>query len=229
MRPKGFANAGLDQLEAVLKTAKRRRSQRALTWDGGRRMAVTYAIFDFGPGPGAISTAEHEAAHVIVAWRLGIPIRGVALMPSGGQRGVTVCDWEFLYGTRSGRDTCIAGFAVAYAGMARDVYREEELSFEDLLTQLPTDAQAIEDVCVKLRSWEQLDASNQSTVEADGRQLAQKLVLEECERIERLGDHLIFAQSMDEGEITAWLDADQQTKPEESSLASSPPTSKGNE
>lgn len=83
IRPQGFVEAGIEELEAILKTAVTRRAVRADHWDTPRRMAVTYALFDFGAGAGAVSTAEHEAAHVIVAWRLGIPVRGVALMPEG--------------------------------------------------------------------------------------------------------------------------------------------------
>lgn len=83
------------------------------------------------------------------------------------------------------------------------------MSFEELYNQLPTDADAIEDVQKKLRNWGQLGVSDDTEVEASaGRQLAQKLVAEEIARIERLGDHLITARSMDEQEIQTWLHAD---------------------
>jgi hypothetical protein len=93
--------------------------------------------------------------------------------------------------------------------MAHDIQNDGQLSFEELHNQLPTDADAIEDVRKTLRNWEKLDSSDEVEVEASaGRQLAQKLVIEETARIQRLGDHLVTVQSMNEQEIKTWLDAD---------------------
>jgi hypothetical protein len=93
--------------------------------------------------------------------------------------------------------------------MAHDLQKDEQLSFEELYNQLPTDADAIEDVRKTLQSWERPGASDEFEVEASaGRQLAQKLVTEEIARIRRLGDHLVTVQSMNEQEIKTWLHAD---------------------
>jgi hypothetical protein len=93
--------------------------------------------------------------------------------------------------------------------MAYDLQQNEQMSFEELYNQLPPDADAIEDVRNKLRDWEQLAISDKTEVEASaGRELAQELVTEEIARIQRLGDHLVTVQSMDEQEIQTWLHAD---------------------
>src|SRR5208337_4644875 len=69
-------------------------------WDGfdeedpfGTRLAVLYALFDFGPTSveSNLQAAEHEAAHAVVAWRLGIPVRRLFLNDDGELRGSTIC------------------------------------------------------------------------------------------------------------------------------------------
>jgi hypothetical protein len=115
----------------------------------------------------------------------------MALMPEGALRGGTICDWESLRDSYSSRDTCIRGFAVAYAGMAHDLQQDEQMSFEELYNQLPTDADAIEDVRNRLRNWEQLAIADETAVEASaGWQLAQELVTEE------IGGHTAIGRSL---------------------------------
>lgn len=146
-RPTGFAESGISRLEDVLKAAEVSGSCRARTWDAGRRMAVAYALFDFGPGPGSYGTATHEAAHAIVAWRLDIPVKGIALTADGERRGGAVCDWESLRSHHPNRETCIRGFAVAYAGALHEVMNDAEgRSFTEVFNELPTDAKVVQEI-----------------------------------------------------------------------------------
>lgn len=60
----------------------------------GRRPAVAYALFDFGPGVGSLPSAKHEAAHAVVAWRSNVPLIGIGLDPECDLGGGLACDWE---------------------------------------------------------------------------------------------------------------------------------------
>jgi hypothetical protein len=64
-RRAGILESGISQLEDILNGSVLCDSRPAETWDGGRRMAVAYALFDFGPGRGSYGTAAHEAAHTV--------------------------------------------------------------------------------------------------------------------------------------------------------------------
>jgi hypothetical protein len=139
-RPSGFSESGIFRLEDVLNASVLCDSRLAKTWDGGRRMAVAYALFDFGPGSGSYETAAHEAAHTIVAWCLSVPVRAIALTADGELRGGVICDWESLRDSQSNRETCIRGFAVAYAGAIHQAVNDDEgRSFPEILDTLPTD------------------------------------------------------------------------------------------
>jgi hypothetical protein len=213
-RPHGFCDEAIARLEHILRTAQVRRAVRVSPWDGLRRMAVTYALFDFGPGPGSLPTAEHEAAHAVVAKRLDVPVRFMGLAPEGDLRGGIVCDWESLRGALSNRDTCIRGFAVAYAGAQYDVLiSEDETTIVEVLNQLPTDSQAVEDVRNKFRDWEQSPSTADSAGESfKGCRLAEQIVREELERIERLGEHLLEARTMDEQALRNWFAEDEKAR-----------------
>jgi hypothetical protein len=220
-RPHGFSEAGVVRLEEVLKTAVVRDFERADDRDGfdeenpvGRRLAVTYALFDFGPGPGSLHTAKHEAAHAVVAWRLQIPVRSLVLTgvlaEEGELRGGTVCDWESLRGTLSNREACIRGFAVAYAGALHDARTEEGGGdFDEIFNQLPTDSSVAEYVRGKLIEWEQMSPAARTDEESsEGYQRADHLIGEELDRIERLGKHLLGVRQMDEQAIQNWFTQD---------------------
>jgi hypothetical protein len=218
-RPAGFSDANIARLEEVLKTAAVHDFEQAEDyWDGfdeedptGTRLAVLYALFDFGPTAvrSNLQAAEHEAAHAVVAWRLGMPIRRLFLNDDGELRGGTICDWESLRGTLPDREVCIRGFAVAYAGALHDVRMEEDRDFDEIFNALPTDHDAAADVRAKLAEWEKVPSNDRTEKESSkGYQLADSLVGEELDRIERLGRHLISVREMAEPAIRDWFDQD---------------------
>ena len=79
-RPSAYADDGISRLEAVLNSATVFNAIGSAPMDG-RRLAVAYALFDFGPGPGSLPSAKPEAAHAVVAWRYNVPLPGIGLDP----------------------------------------------------------------------------------------------------------------------------------------------------
>lgn len=218
-RPHGFSDAGIARLEEVLKTsAIHDFEQTEDYWDGfdeedptGTRLVVLYALFDFGPTgvDSNLRTAKHEAAHAVVAWRLGIPVRRLFLNDDGELRGGTVCDWESLRGTLSDREVCIRGFAVAYAGALHDVRMEKDGEFNEIFNALPADHDAVVDVRAKFVEWGKIPSTDRTDKESsEGYQRADSLVGEELDRIERLGKHLLSVLEMEEPAIRDWFDLD---------------------
>ncbi len=218
-RPYGFSDAGIARLEEVLKTCAIHDFEQAEdSWDGfdqedpsGTRLAILYALFDFGPTSveSNLQAAKHEAAHAVVAWRLGIPVRRLFLNDEGELRGGTICDWESLRSTLPNREVCIRGFAVAYAGALHDVRMEEDRDFNEIFNALPTDQDAAADVRAKLVEWEKISSIDSTDKEAlEGCQRADSLVGEQLNRIERLGKHLLSVREMAEPAIRDWFDHD---------------------
>jgi len=156
-----------------------------------------------------LQAAEHEAAHAVVAWRLGIPVRRLFLNDDGELRGSTICDWESLRSTLTNREVCVRGFAVAYAGALHDVRMEEDGDFNEIFNTLPTDNDAAADVRAKLVEWEKIPSTDRTDQESlEGYQRADSLVGEQLDRIERLGKHLLIVREMAEPAIRDWFDHD---------------------
>jgi hypothetical protein len=210
-RPSGYNHDGIARLEEVLNSALVCDSIRSGYIDGERRMAVAYALFDFGPGPGSYPLAAHEAAHAVVAWRLRVPLQGIGLAPDGELRGGVACDWESLRGQLSDRETCVQGFAIAYAGAIQDFRTEDEdgLSFSEIFNDLPTDANMVTYTRSLLNTWNGApDGTDTRAESSEGYQHAVEIVGEEQNRIERLATHLLDVVSMDQAAIIAWFAQD---------------------
>jgi hypothetical protein len=95
--------------------------------DGWVKTFVAYAVFGCdAPEPTDLQkTAEHEAAHAIIALRLGLRVQEIALFQTGEHKGGFVCDWKQARGSRIDTELVIAACAVAYAGAVVDFkYRE---------------------------------------------------------------------------------------------------------
>jgi len=211
VRPTGYNHDGIARLEAVLNSAAVCDSIRSGNIDGERRMAVAYALFDFGPGPGNYPSTAHEAAHAVVAWRLHVPLQGIGLAPDGDLRGGVRCDWESLRVQLSDRETCVQGFAIAYAGVIQDSRDEENqgLTFSEIFNDLPTDAKMVEYTRNLLNTLNGAPAGTDTSAESsEGYQRAEEIINEEQDRIERLATHLLEVVSMDEAAINAWFAQD---------------------
>jgi len=159
---------------------------------------------------GERATAKHEAAHAVVGWRLNIPVRHLSLSGDGQRRGGAVCDWESLRGELSNRETCIRGFAVAFAGAIHDTKSEgEEADFYEIWKQLPTNSGVVVQTREKLKEWEGLAPTADTDQESvEGFRLAERLIGDEHDRIARLGEHLFRMREMDEAAIVSWFAQD---------------------
>lgn len=218
-RPSGFSDAGIACLEEVLKTsAVHDFIQAEDYWDGfdeeepnGTRLAILYALFDLGPTSvvSNLHAATHEAAHAVIAWRMGIPVRRLFLSGDGELWGGTICDWESLRGSLPNREVCVRGFAVAYAGALHDVRMVKDGDFDEIFNSLPTDNSAAADVRAKLVEWERIPPTDRTDIESsEGYRRADSLVGKEFDRIDRLGKHLLSVREMAEQAIQDWFDLD---------------------
>jgi hypothetical protein len=67
----------------------------------------------------------------------------------------------------------------------------------------------VEDVRATFREWEQMPMARTDEESLEGYQLADRLVSEELDRIERLGGHLLGVREMDEQAIQDWFAQDE--------------------
>jgi len=155
----------------------------------------------------------HEAAHAVVAWRVGGPGGSLSIEDAikQGSRpldGCTVCDWKSLHNTLDDITVCRQGIAIAFAGAAMDATSTGE-SVEAALRRLPTDARAMHDATIQLRMWvESISQAEVDAVTSRGQQLATSIVNEEMSRIERLAQVLLARGTMDETSLGEWFSDD---------------------
>jgi len=159
------------------------------------------------------TTAMHESAHAVIAWRLGVPVRCLSLGdPHGGDSlsGYTCCDWkEPRARLNNDRRLCKNAFAIAYAGA---VFEKELLGDDSALSAITreesTDFKSVAYIKKCLVEWLGFSAGETQVVENDGRKLACNLVPEEMARIKRLAKVLLDQKRLDENTIRNWLKDD---------------------
>ncbi len=155
------------------------------------------------------SIAMHEAAHAVVAMRLGLPVRYVSIEQYQSEEGDcldgrTCCEWEALHDTIDNRTLCTRAFASAYAGAWLDAI-VSGTSFTDSLNKLPSDGRAVKRVQERLMSWEGVTFPDTKEVSLDGAELARTTVQQEMSSIERFAKMLVTKRSLNEEELKAWF------------------------
>lgn len=125
----GAINGASDSLRDVLETKLRKAIRKDVVEcdyiDGGFHYSVAYAIFESTDETSGFlrHTAEHEAAHAIVALRSGLKVTGIALIEEGSLRGGVECDWKASRSTVPDAQLITSSFALAYAGAVIDIDR----------------------------------------------------------------------------------------------------------
>ena len=119
----GASNSLRDALDSKLRKAIRRDVVDCIYEDGGIHYSVAYALFEStDETSGKLRhTAEHEAAHAIVAILTGLKVTGIALIEEGELSGGVVCDWKASRGTMLDEQLVTTSFALAYAGAIVDM------------------------------------------------------------------------------------------------------------
>jgi hypothetical protein len=197
-----------EPLRRSLSKASLRKVIPGTTKDGGFQTSVAYAVFncEVVKSTGMQKSAEHEAAHAIIALRLGLPIQEIALFDKGEHEGGVVCNWKQARGSRADRELVIAAFALAYAGAVIDLkYKGKGKDLQDVLNALPTDAARIKEARNTAIEWRiartQRDTDQFTTA---GFELALRLVPESWPFIVDLAEMLMEYESIDGDTLRNW-------------------------
>jgi hypothetical protein len=174
--------------------------------DGGIHYSVAYAVFESTDETSGLlrHTAEHEAAHAIVAIRSGLKVTGITLLEEGPLSGGVVCDWKASRHTMSDEQLITSSFALAYAGAVIDMERTGK-GIGETIGRLEWDKIAIEDSRRTAVEW-QLSSSiaETSALSAAGIEKAISLINEHRGLIHELADELMVKISLDEKELADW-------------------------
>jgi hypothetical protein len=209
-QPPGYDTNGIDELKRIIAPMKRG-VLRSPFIDGGTRLTMVYALLgrELTTEDEESLVAKHEAAHVIVAWRLALPVRFVSIEEYESEEddaldGRTLCEWQTLHGSMDSRSLCTNAFAAVYAGawLEATIYDEP---FSDAYERLATDSRAAEKVRQCLMTWEGIDSSDTQKESMDGAELARSIVQQEMPRIERLAEALLTKRFLDEEALKAWF------------------------
>jgi len=211
--PAGFDKSCLDELKQLIQPMRRGICQSDFVNEDVHQVVV-YALSrrDLEVEDKYLLTAKHEAAHVIVAQRLGLPGQSVSIeeyeSPTDtALNGRMYCDWESLRGARDNSTLCIQAFAVAYAGVWLEAI-VKGCSFSETYQDLPTDSRAATYIRQCLMQWDEVDMRSTEKESETGADLAKSIVENEMDRIDRLADHLADNRSMEEEEIAEWFAED---------------------
>lgn len=199
------------QLKSQLTPAIWRKIVPGKVKDGGFQTFVAYAIFEYGvPVPNDLrKTAEHEAAHAVLALGFGLRVVEIKLCPSGDQKGQFACDWKEARGRIPDSELLMAASAVGYAGAVIDFrYRAGGEDFQDIMNRLPTDTKRLQEVREAAVEWglAQDERAATSFTEA-GYYRAVQLVLENWRLIGDLAEMLEEQDALDSDSLENWFDA----------------------
>jgi hypothetical protein len=205
----GASDSLRDVLEAKLRKAIRKGVVECNYIDGGFHYSAAYAIFESTDETSGFlrHTAEHEAAHAIVAIRSGLKVTGIALIEEGPLRGGVDCDWKASRRTVPDVQLITSSFALAYAGAIIDMDRTGK-GIGETMGGLTWDCAAIEDSRNTAVEW-QLSPSTAETRELSGAGFEQaiRLIREHRELIQKLADELMDKASLDEKQLADWYRA----------------------
>ena len=206
----GAINGVSDSLRDVLETKLRKAIRKDVVEcdyiDGGFHYSVAYAIFESTDETSGFlrHTAEHEAAHAIVALRSGLKVTGIALIEEGPLRGGLVCDWKASRGRVPDAQLITSPFALGYAGAVIDIDRTGK-AIGATMDGLTWDKAAVEDSRNTAVEW-QVSPPTAETRELSGAGFEQaiSLISEHRELIQDLADELMDKASLNEEELAKW-------------------------
>lgn len=202
----GASNSLIDALNSKLRRAIRKDVVDCVYEDGGIHYSVAYALFEStDETSGRLRhTAEHEAAHAIVAILSGLKVTGIALIEEGELSGGVVCDWKSSRGTMPDQQLVTASFALAYAGSIIDMARTGK-GIGETMCALKWDKAAVEDSRSTAVEW-QVSSSIDETVGLSeaGFQRSISLITEHRELVQKLADELMDNVSLNGRELAEW-------------------------
>ena len=96
---------------------------------------------------GLCATAFHEASHVVVAKRLGLPVHSVSIKPASSEHGRpleggTLVRWDLLLGKREDLQLCQQAMTAAYAGIAWESMVSGR-KFNEVYSECPSDSEVV--------------------------------------------------------------------------------------
>jgi len=212
--PLGVPQKKAEALERILRSSMKRGVVRCPIPLGNAKLSVAYAIFscqDVPPQQVAEAaeeerTAEHEAAHAVVALLCGFKVDRIALHVSGELRGGVYCDWKASRGTTHDEDLLERAFAVAYAGSIMEMNRSGK-GIGETLEELPTDVDGIEDVRKTAVDWAVVsDLVETAKLSERGMQLATAIIQANEDLIAHLADELLLQRELNQDSIEAWFE-----------------------
>jgi hypothetical protein len=200
-----------EQLRENLSKAILRKVLSSGPGDGGLQTSLAYAVFNCEVlEPTDIQkTAEHEAAHAIVALRLGLPVERIALSDTGEHKGGVVCPWRHARGSRGDGELVTDACAVAYAGAVVDLkYRQKGKELQDVLNAIPTDTNRLKESRNTAIEWG-IAKTERDTAQftSAGFELAFRLVPESWPLIIDLAEMLMESNEIDGDTLRNWYHA----------------------
>lgn len=207
----GLEADSTEALRSRLKKAIRRDVVRCSYKDGGICYSVAYAIFkSTAETSGELrDTAEHEAAHAVVAVKCSLSVSGIALVEQGPLRGGVVCDWKARRGSIADRELVVSSFALGYAGAIIDMERTRQ-GIGQTIGSLKWDKASIEDSRLTAVAWSVVPTVEETgALSSEGFRRASALVSDHRHLIQDLADVLMIKKSLDQQEFAAWYAAAQ--------------------
>jgi hypothetical protein len=211
--PTGLSEDRVIALSGILQSATIRDVERSTYLLNRERHSVAFALFGCklqGSSENLHTkdeqdTAEHEAAHAIVALRSRFRVHYVALQRNGDLKGGVQCDWkESRQQYANDYEIVKRAFALAYAGCIIDMGKQKR-SLSEVLDSLPTDVNQVEDVRKTAVDWQVVSAiSETKQLSEEGFALAKQLVEENRDLIAALTDELLDLRVMDEQALLLW-------------------------
>jgi hypothetical protein len=163
------------------------------------------------PAPNELRrTAEHEAAHAVLALSFAFNVEEIRLCTSGDQNGQFRCDWRKSRGRISESELLTCAAAVAYAGAVIDFkYCAKGELFQDIMDRLPSDTERLKEVRETAIEWGLAQNAREASVFTEaGYSRALQLVPENGAMISDLAELLEEVDFLDGDFLANWFDAE---------------------
>jgi hypothetical protein len=212
--PLGVTQEKAQALKRILSSSAKKDIVRSPIPLGNARLSVAYAIFTCGDlnsqhmadAAEDERTADHEAAHALVALICGFKVERIALHASGKLGGGAFINWKASRRTIPDEELLEQAFAVAYAGSIMEMNRSGR-SIGETLVVLPTDTDLIEDIRKTATDWGMVsNASETAKFSKCGMQLGTTIIQESADLIALLADELLVRREMNESSIQVWFE-----------------------